>query len=148
MSTSTLFIFIGLFVLGLGVYAFFRQRTRLAEGAVAIGIVTDLIPVRAEGEFVVKRGEGGTQIEKKYRYRPEIRFKTHAGRTIDFIAPIATRPSRYAIGDEVEVLYNPENPKDVQINSFLNLWFATLMLVGFGLFIAGMGALGMVLQGG
>lgn len=148
MVTSELLIFIGLCVLGLGVYAFFRQRTRLAEGAVAIGIVTDLIPVRAEGEFVVKRGEGGTTIEKKYRYRPEIRFKTHAGRTIDFVASISTSPSRYAIGDEVEVLYDPENPKDVQINSFLHLWFATLMLVGFGLFTAGMGVLGIVLQGG
>lgn len=148
MLTSTLLIFIGLFVLGLGVYAFFRQRTRLAEGSVAIGIVTDLIPVRAEGEFVVTRGAEGTQIEKKYRYRPEIRFKTHAGRTIDFVAPIATRPSRYAIGDEVEVLYNPENPNEVQINSFLHLWFATLMLVGFGFLIAGMGVLGAVLQRG
>ncbi|NUM47693.1 MAG: DUF3592 domain-containing protein [Anaerolineales bacterium] len=145
---NTLLIFIGLFLLGLGVYAFFRQRTRLAEGTVAIGIVTDLIPVRADGEFVVTRGEEGMKIEKKYLYRPEIRFKTHAGRTIDFIAPVATRPSRYAIGDEVEVLYNPENPNDVQINSFLHLWFATLMLVGFGLFVAGMGVLGRILQGG
>lgn len=148
MSMNTLLIFIGLFLLGLGVYAFFRQRTRLAEGTVAIGIVTDLIPVRADGEFVVTRGEEGMKLEKKYLYRPEIRFKTHAGRTIDFIAPVATRPSRYAIGDEVEVLYNPENPNDVQINSFLHLWFATLMLVGFGLFVAGMGVLGRILQGG
>jgi len=146
MSTNELITLMGVVTLALGIWMFFRQRARLAQCAVAIGIVTDLIPVRAEGEYVVSKGEAGTKIEKKYRYRPEIRFKTHAGRTMDFIAPIATRPSRYAIGDAVEVLYDPKNPKDVQINSFLYLWFSTLMLVGFGLFVAAMGVLGVVLQ--
>lgn len=152
MNPSLLFILLGIAVLGVGVFTFFHQRAQIARCTIAIGIVTDLIPVRAEGEYVVSRGEEGTKpdfgIEKKYRYRPEIRFKTHAGRTIDFIAPIATRPSRYAIGDPVEVLYDPQNPHAAQINSFLYLWFTTLMLVGFGLFFVGMGMLGVVLQGG
>ncbi|GAB4577784.1 MAG: hypothetical protein Fur0022_05160 [Anaerolineales bacterium] len=147
MPISILFIFIGVLVIGVGVLAFFRQRAQVARSMVAIGIVMDLIPVRAEGEYVVSKGEETTKIEQKYRYRPEIRFKTHAGRTINFIAPIATRPPRYAIGDEVEVIYDPENPSTAQINSFLYLWFATLMLVGFGIFFVAMGTLGVVLQG-
>jgi hypothetical protein len=142
MSISEFFILVGVLVIGLGIVMFFRQRAQMAQAAIAIGIVTDLIPVRAEGEYVVSKGEEGTKIERKYRYRPEIRFKTHAGRTIDFIAPIATRPSRYAIGDPVEVIYDPEKPQTAQINSFLYLWFFTLMLVGFGLFFVGMGVLG------
>ena len=97
MSTSEFFILVGVLIVGLGILMFFRQRAQLAQAAIAIGIVTDLIPVRAEGEYVVSKGEEGTKIERKCRYRPEIRFKTHAGRTIDFVAPIATRPSRYAI---------------------------------------------------
>ncbi len=148
MSTSEFFILVGVLIVGLGILMFFRQRAQMAQAAIAIGIVTDLIPVRAEGEYVVSKGEEGTKIERKYRYRPEIRFKTHAGRTIDFIAPIATRPSRYAIGDSVEVIYDPENPPAAQINSFLYLWFYTLMVVGFGLFFVGMGVLGVVMGGG
>ncbi len=148
MSTSEFFILVGVLIVGLGILMFFRQRAQMAQSTIAIGIVTDLIPVRAEGEYVVSKGEEGTKIERKYRYRPEIRFKTHAGRTIDFIAPIATRPSRYAIGDPVEVIYDPANPQAAQINSFLYLWFFTLMLVGFGLFFVGMGVLGVVMGGG
>lgn len=147
MNPSLLIVLIGIVVLGTGIYSFFYQRAQIAQCSVAIGIVTELISVRAGGEFVVSKGAEGTKIEKKYRYRPEIRFKTHAGRTVKFIAPISTRPSHYAVGDEVEVLYDPENPKEAQINSFLYLWFNTLMLVGFGLFFIGMGAMGVALSG-
>ena len=110
MSFSNLFVFIGFLGLGAGIYTFFRQRSWLAQAKVTIGTVTNLIPVRAEGKYVIKRGENGTQIEKKYRYRPEITFKAHNKRSFKFIALISTSPPRHAIGDKVEVIYNPQNP--------------------------------------
>jgi hypothetical protein len=144
---SNLFIFAGIALVGFGFFTFFRQRAQIAKFSKVEGVVTDLIPVRAGGEFVVSRTEEGMKMEKKVRYRSQIQFKTQTGRTIEFISPISTRPARYNIGERVEVLYDPQNPKQAQINSFLHLWFTTLMLIFFGLFFVGMGFLGAVMSG-
>jgi hypothetical protein len=144
---SVLFIFIGIALFGGGVFTFFRQRARVAQSLLAEGVVIELLQQRVRGEFVISRTEQGLKFEKKYLYRPVIRFETQTGRKIDFIASVASRPAPYQVGECVDVLYNPDDPQQAQINSFLYLWFYVLLLVFFGLFTAGMGVFGLLMAG-
>jgi hypothetical protein len=143
---SALFIVIGLFLLVAGIVLYFLQRSRIARSMKAQGVVTGLVRQRAEGEYRTSRTEHGIEIHRKYLYRPQVRFETQTGGKVQFIARIASRPAPYQEGDRVEVLYDPDKPQGAQINSFLYLWFYVLMLVFFGLFAMGMGALGWVMS--
>jgi hypothetical protein len=140
-----LLIITGIILLGSGVWLFFRQRTRIARAITAEGVVIEQLRQRASGEYLYKRTAEGIKIEKKYLYRPVIRFKTEDGRTIKFSPPMATRPARCQVGDKVAVLYDPDKPQQAQINAFTYLWFYVLMLLFFGLFFLAIGLLGLVL---
>lgn len=140
--------FIGVLVLGGGIFSFFRQQAKIVRFLRVEGIVTRLIGVRAGQEYVVARTEEGVKIEPKSLYRPQIRFRTESGRTIDFVGRVASRPPRYKVGEWVSIFYNPHNPTEAHLNGFMEIWFVTLMLVFFVLFMIGMGLLGWVLFGG
>jgi hypothetical protein len=141
-----MFILIGFGLLGLGVYAFFRQRARIARSISTTGVVIEMVRQRATGEYLWSQTESGIKVRKKYLYRPVIRFETQNGATIEFISGIAMRPAPYEVGERVEVIYDPQNPRQAQISRFVNLWFYTLMLLFFGLFTLGMGLLGVILR--
>lgn len=132
-------LFIGIVVLGAGIFSFFWQRAKIAQSFKAEGVVTELVGIRAGQEFIVRRTEEGVNIEPKFLYRPQIRFRTESGRTIDFVARVASRPARYKIGERVSILYNPHQPAEARLNHFVEIWFVTLMLIFFGLFTIGMG---------
>ena len=147
MSVSNLFIGIGAALVAAGIYTLFRQRLTLAQSILTEGVVIDLLPQRALGEYIVNRTGRGPRLENKVLYRPVVRFKTQTGHTVEFIANLALRPAPFSIGERVEVVYHPENPGQAQINSFLYLWFNTLILAGFGIFTVAMGYLGLLLSG-
>lgn len=150
MSTlePLLILFIGVVVLGGGIFSFFRQRAKIAQFLRAEGVVIELIGKRAGQEFVVGRTTEGVKIEPKVLYRPKVQFTTESGRSIELVGRVASRPARYKIGERVRVLYNPHNPGEAHLNSFVGLWFVTLMLIFFGLMMIGMGLLGWLLFGG
>jgi Protein of unknown function (DUF3592) len=62
----------------------------------------------------------GVKIEPAGRLTssfPLISFKTNDGSTVTFIDRSSTNPSRYLEGEVVDLLYDPDNPIDVIINS-------------------------------
>jgi hypothetical protein len=145
LNISVLTMIAGLVLSAGAVYTFFRQRARLANWELVQGTVTELLPVRASGEYAWHRTDKGIKIRPKYSYRPVVRFKPYKGRAVTFTSSPAVRPAPYAVGDPVKVLYNPHDPRQAQINSFNNLWFSTLMLAFFGVFCLGMGWIGLAL---
>jgi hypothetical protein len=70
LSVSNLFILIGAALLALGIYTYFRQRANLAQSILTDGIVIELIPKQALGEFIWKRTGKSVKIEKKYCCSP------------------------------------------------------------------------------
>ncbi len=141
-----IFFLIGVLLVGIGILAYVQQRARIRRSLRAEGVVTGLVRVRAEGEYVVVRSEAGKEIQGKARYRPEVEFQIATGQRIRFVARISTRPARYQAGDRVQVLYDPDHAGQAQINNRLDLWFQTVMLLFFGVFFAAMGALGMLMS--
>ncbi len=92
----------------------------------------------------IKTGQG-VKIEPKYSYRPVVSFRTQTGKTIKFSPSISMHPAPYQVGEQVPVLYLPDQPQQAQINQFAYLWFYVLMLIFFGFFALGMGAFGVVM---
>lgn len=77
-------------------------------------------------------GDGGCCV-----YSPIIEFTTPEGRTVRFEGSNASDPPAYRLGQEVAVLYNPQDPDDSAINSFYELWLmpAILLPVDLMLFV-------------
>ncbi|HRN50407.1 MAG TPA: DUF3592 domain-containing protein [Anaerolineales bacterium] len=76
-------------------------------------------------------GDGGCCV-----YSPVIEFNAN-GNPVRFEGGNASDPPAYRVGQEVEVLYLPEDPSKAAINSFYELWMVTVILapVTFILFI-------------
>jgi hypothetical protein len=138
---------LGLVLLGAGIFTFLQQRLRIARAARTEGVVTDLIAVRKGETLIVSKTEAGVALGPGFRYRPKVRFRTQDGRTLNLVARVSSRPSRFKVGERVGVFYDPHDPAQAQIDSFLDLWFLTLMLVFWGLFAIGMGGLGTMMTG-
>jgi len=146
LPLSGLFIISGVALVGSGVFMFFRQRAKIRRSLPAVGVVIELMRHRAEGEYAREKTAAGVKIKSKYLYRPVVRFKTETGRTIRFVASVASRPMPYQVGEQVAVIYNPDNPQEAQINRFLYLWFYVVMLIFFGVFTLAMGLLGLMMS--
>ncbi|MFN6561379.1 MAG: DUF3592 domain-containing protein [Nostoc sp. ChiSLP01] len=69
---------------------------------------------------------------RSYVYYPVVQFTTRSGESTVFESNSASNPPQFAKGQQIEVLYSPDNPGSAQINSWLSLWFLPLMLGGLG----------------
>lgn len=67
-------------------------------------------------------GEGSCCV-----YSPVIEFNAN-GRPVRFEGGNASDPPAYRVGQEVEVLYLPDNPSRAAINSFYELWMVSAIL--------------------
>lgn len=147
LSFSGLVAIVGVVLIALGAYAFFRRWAQLSHSIVTTGSVIELLPQRQSGDYVVEKNPAdGVKIKPKYLYRPVISFKTESGRTVKFAASVSSRPKPFQIGDQVEVIYEPEQPQKAQINRFVYVWFNVLMLLFFGFFTLAMGLLGVLVS--
>lgn len=96
----------------------------IRDAAVATGTVED---------FVAKRGSKSTT------YAPSVTFNTPDGRLIRFISRISGSQSAYAIGQRLEVYYDPADEGNAEIKSFIPLWMPVIILSALGLAFSGIG---------
>ena len=68
----------------------------------------------------------------EYASNPRIGFKTQNGINIEFYSPVSSMPPRSQEREIIEVYYDKDYPDKVRINSFMDLWFLTAFLEGFG----------------
>ncbi len=90
-----------------------------------------------EENGVIVNGEV-VDINKKAIYRsPFVKFTTKEGETITFLSKLEVNVDffDYTIGQEVEVIYNKDNPKQAEINDFWERNVAQVYLASFGFFL-------------
>lgn len=59
--------------------------------------------------------------------------ESKTGTTVTAKGWVGSSPPAYSIGQEVSILYDPENPSaDVTVNTFFGIWFASLICLGVG----------------
>jgi len=98
-----------------GVYAAYNAWNLSNVGETTTGIVTSLDESSS--------AEGGCCV-----YSPIIEFEAN-GETYTFEGDNASYPPEYEVGEEVRVIYNPENPSNAQINKASERWLMPVILI-------------------
>lgn len=124
-----LFFVLGICLLISSIVAFIKKRRQVANSSSATGVVTELV-----------RGMG----QRGYLYYPQVQFTTASGQTVSFNSSVGSNPAGYAVGQNVEVVYDPRNPQQAEIDSATSLWVVPGCLLGMGLVFT---VLGLVLAG-
>lgn len=78
-------------------------------------------------ELVARRSSDSTT------YAPRYRFVVEGQQAYTVISSSSSSPPAYDVGEQVKVLYDPENPTDAKIDSFMGLWFGPVLIIGMGL---------------
>jgi hypothetical protein len=72
--------------------------------------------------------------------RPIITYSWE-GKELTYMSNTYTNPPAFQRGEKVELFVNPNDPKDVYINSFSQRWLAMTIVGGIGIFFLGFLAL-------
>lgn len=99
----------------------YRVSQLQRQAAVASGTVVGLVKR-------VRYTEQGTEIN----YAPRVRFRTADGQEIQFESRTGNNPPAWRAGDDIEVLYFPEQPGRAEVNSFWQLWESVIVWVTIG----------------
>jgi hypothetical protein len=106
------------------VFAYRSERRFLRTALRASGVVQSLTAERMERSTV---------------YFPVIRFTTAAGETVTATSK-SSKNSGYPIGQTISVLYDPRDPKNLEIDAPWSRWFFVAIATFFALVLFGVGA--------
>jgi hypothetical protein len=67
-------------------------------------------------------------------YAPIVTFTTADGRSFKFRSQVGGDEDDYSVGQQVTVLYSPDDPMNAEIKAFSPLWFPVIALSVIGLF--------------
>ena len=126
---GSLFLVLGAGLLAVAVWGYVSTRRFVAGAARTTGTVIKLAERRE-----TDRGRTRTS------YAPVVRFVTARGVHGEFPSRLGSNPPAYRVGDRVPVLYNPADPREAAIATFLSLWLFTLLFGFVGTVFAGIGA--------
>jgi hypothetical protein len=119
---------VGALMILIGMFLLMRTRRFVATAITTTGEVVDMDESHDEGTS----------------YCPIVRFTADDGSQIVFSDSVYSNPPMYKIGDEVKVLYAPENAQHARIGSPMRLHLATAIVGGIGAIFFLIGAFGMM----
>jgi hypothetical protein len=129
---------VGLALAAVGSWLFFEAR-RFARGAAqAPGVVVALHARKSRMRMRRWRWHHLSQ----YIYFPVVRYRPGDGAEIVSESTTGSNPTPYRVGSQVTVLYDPNNPSRVRVDSFLSRTAVPLFVASMG---AAFAVLGLVL---
>lgn len=66
-------------------------------------------------------------------YRPVVEYRDADGRVRRFSDPAGSLPPDHAVGEAVEVAFDPHDPAKARLTSWKRLWLVPTLLIGVGL---------------
>ena len=130
-----IFVVIGAGLLVAAVGSFQSTQGFIASADVTTGVVVDL----------ERRESRDSDGNRSVTYYPVVQYRLPSGGTRQFRSSTGSNPPSYRQGQEVEVLYQPDNPRDARINGFFSLWGMTMILSVMGVAFTGLPGLGLYL---
>jgi hypothetical protein len=73
--------------------------------------------------------------KERNQYYPKVRYYDDNGEPYIFEFKIGSERYPDNIGEEIDLLFNPNHPEDVVVNSFLSKWLGPVIVCTVGLFI-------------
>jgi hypothetical protein len=110
---------IGVLLLGIAGVLYLREQSFLARAETATGMVVDL--------------DLSSSSDNSSAYCPVIEFETHAGESVRYYGNVCTNPPSYDIGAQVDVLYDPQNIRKVQMTGFWSQYTGVFVLSVIGI---------------
>ena len=98
-------------------FVFANTLVFLKTAIPASGTVVELLPVKSD---------------ESTTYQPLVTFNDKKGTKIEFASGNSSNPPSYDVGEKVEVLYNPINPKNAKIKGFYTIWLGGVILAVAG----------------
>ncbi len=122
------FMFCGLIMLGVTAYIFYGNYQFAQTAVPVVGKVVDFSTHESSDD------DGGTttMYTSIFEYEYEGQTYTHYGE-------ISSSSPDYDLGEEVEVLVDPELPNKALVNAFWDRWFTIVLLGIMGSIFTGMG---------
>lgn len=111
--------------LAAGVFSLMRTRRFVAESVSAFGEVIELREHHDEG----------------VTYAPVVRFTGPGGRVFEFTESVSSNPPAHRVGEQVKILYRPEDPARARVASTTNLYLLAMIFGGIGGLVAVIGLL-------
>ncbi len=109
---------VGLILVAIAAFLFFKEQSFLSTAEEATGKVTKFdVITDSDGESVC----------------PLIEFTTKRGQLVRFEGDVCSSPPNFKIGDPENVIYDPQNPGNVQTKGFVSEYLASIILSGIGL---------------
>jgi hypothetical protein len=86
----------------------------------------------------------GTVVDLSYggrSYDPVVEFTGPSGNTVRFTSWVGSNPPAWDVGEHVDVLYDPDNPRDAVIDAYWQKWFLPTLfgLIGTPFLLLGIG---------
>lgn len=112
-------LIVGLFLCFLSFFLFSRDRMIFADF------------ISTEGRLIEYKNK---RLNKNTVYCPVVKFTTNQGKEVVFESNVCEGGPLYAEEDQVmRIIYNPNNPQDAHLNSFLKLYVKSIIPLFFGL---------------
>lgn len=102
---------------------FVIKRASFARYVKASGVVLELVP----DNFSTASSDRITT------YAPRISYETGAGEKMQFIDPAYSYPPVAKVGERIEIIFDPQNPKDAVVNRWDSRHLGEGILFGAGL---------------
>lgn len=125
LTLGITFSLLGGLMMLIGVFLFIRTRKFIGKAQEVKGTVIQMV-------FSQGSDDGGG-------YAPLYQFKTLDGQDIQVQDSLSSNPPRFKEGQEIQVLYDPGNPRKARIKKWMNLYFVSVLLGGMGLIFGGVG---------
>jgi len=116
------FTILGLLLIAISILLFVNTQHFLKTSIAANGKVTALIQGSKSG------------------VAPEVSFIANNGKEYVFSSSFYSSPPSYSIGENIKVLYLPQNPHHAKIDDFTNIWCGPLILFIIGFIFSAVGA--------
>jgi hypothetical protein len=107
------------------VISYFRITGFLRQCTETSGEVIRLERTKSDGQFA------------SYDYAPVFQFQTASGKTMTVTSDVGSSPPGFSEGQSVLVRYDPTNPSDARIHTFLQTWGNCVIPGGVGVFFLG-----------
>ncbi len=109
-----LLLLVGLLLMGIACWQFRQTMNLLKNGERAKARVLELVPVRDS--------DGGTN------YRPLFEFVTKASEVKRWEYNVSSSPPSWEVGEEADVVYNPDKPGQARLIGYWGLFIGTIVL--------------------
>jgi hypothetical protein len=87
---------------------------------------------QASSSYLILRSSTDNKGRSSSVYYPVVKFTPNNGEATTFESNSGSKPPAFRKGQQVEVLYDPQQPDSAMINSWLELWFLPGMFTGMG----------------